>query len=60
MNFMLHEYCAMYLILGACGKGAYAAARAYVEWYAACHHLGSNVLYWQEYEGDWQCPTITG
>jgi hypothetical protein len=27
MNFTLHEYCDMYLILGACGNQAYAAAK---------------------------------
>jgi hypothetical protein len=43
MNFTLHGYCDLYLILGACGDQAYAAARAYAERYPACHHGGSNV-----------------
>jgi hypothetical protein len=43
-NFTLHEYCDMYLILGACGNQAYAAARAYAERYPACHHPDSNVF----------------
>jgi hypothetical protein len=34
MNFMLHLYCDMYLILGACGNQAYAAARAYADRYS--------------------------
>jgi hypothetical protein len=44
MNFTLHEYCDMYLILGACGNRAYAAARAYAERYPARRHLDSNVF----------------
>jgi hypothetical protein len=44
MNFMLHEYCDMYLILGACGNQTYAAARAYAETYPACRHPDSNVF----------------
>jgi hypothetical protein len=35
MNFTLHKYCDMYLILGACGNRYYAAARAYAERYPA-------------------------
>jgi hypothetical protein len=46
MNFMLHEYCDMYLILGACGNQVYAAARAYAERYPACHHPDNNVFSW--------------
>jgi hypothetical protein len=46
MNFMLHEYCNMYLILGACGNWTYAAASAYAEWYLAHRHPDSNVFYW--------------
>jgi hypothetical protein len=38
MNFMLHEYCDMYLILGACGNQAYA------ERYPACCHPDSNMF----------------
>jgi hypothetical protein len=45
MNFTLHEYCDMYLILGACGNQAYAAARAYTERYPACRHPDSNVFW---------------
>jgi hypothetical protein len=44
MNFTLHEYCAMYLILGACGNWAYTAARAYAERYPARRHPDSNVF----------------
>jgi hypothetical protein len=44
MNFTLHEYCDMYLILGACGNRAYAAARAYAERYPALRHPDSNVF----------------
>jgi hypothetical protein len=36
----------MYLILGACGNRAYAAARAYAERYPARHHPHSNVFRW--------------
>jgi hypothetical protein len=43
MNFTLHEYCDMYLILGACGNRAHAAARAYAERYPARRHPDSNV-----------------
>jgi hypothetical protein len=46
MNFTLHEYCHMYLILGACGKRAYAAARAYAEKYPAHRHPDSNIFRW--------------
>jgi hypothetical protein len=33
MNFSLHEYCDMYLVLGALGNRAYAAARTYAKRY---------------------------
>jgi hypothetical protein len=36
----------MYLILGACGNRAYAAARAYAEKYPARCHPDSNVFRW--------------
>jgi hypothetical protein len=45
MNFTLHEYCDMHLILGACGKRAYSEARAYAERYPARHHPDSNVFH---------------
>jgi hypothetical protein len=46
MSFTLHEYCHMYLILGACGNRAYAAARAYAERYPVRRHPDSNVFHW--------------
>jgi hypothetical protein len=45
MNFTLHEYCDIYLILGVCGNWAYAAAKAYAERYPACRHPHSNVFH---------------
>jgi hypothetical protein len=60
MNFTLHEHCDMYLILGACGNWAYAAARAYAEKYPARRHPDSNISpAGLEDEGDWQHPTNT-
>jgi hypothetical protein len=44
MNFTLHEYCDVYLILGACGNWAYTAARAYAEMYPARRHPDSYVF----------------
>jgi hypothetical protein len=44
MNFTLHEYCDMNLVLCACGNQAYAAARAYAERHPACCHPDSNVF----------------
>jgi hypothetical protein len=44
MKFTLHQYCRMYLILGACGNRAYAAVRAYADRYPACRHPDSNVF----------------
>jgi hypothetical protein len=44
INFTLHEYCDVYLILGACGNRAYAAARAYAEMYPARHHPDSTLI----------------
>jgi hypothetical protein len=44
MNFTLHEYCDMYLILGAWGNRGYAAARAYAERYPARRHPDINVF----------------
>jgi hypothetical protein len=44
INFTLHEYCDVYLILGACGNRADAAARAYAERYPARRHPDSNVF----------------
>jgi hypothetical protein len=44
MNFTLHEYYDVYLILGACGNRAYAAARAYAERYPARRHPESDVF----------------
>jgi hypothetical protein len=45
MNFTLHEYCDVYLILGACGNWAYAAARACAERYPAHRRPDSNVVF---------------
>jgi hypothetical protein len=45
MNFTLNEYCDMYLILGACGNRAYAAARAYTERHPAYRHPDSDVFH---------------
>jgi hypothetical protein len=44
MNFTLHQYCDMYLILDACGNRAYAAARAYAERYPVRRRPDRNVF----------------
>jgi hypothetical protein len=45
MNFMLHEYCDINLIFGACGNRVFAVATAYAERCPARRHPDSNVFH---------------